>query len=297
MIHEQNTEPLQILDRILGASDELEMDSLELLSQKVKQVHNRINSWIVEKLNSGAGDFWSNFISLLTDFGLIYAPAFGGVEDNGRLINLKAAFDAAKTRTDVAGLNFTQSMQLPEVPVGYVMISRVPASGPLRSYAENINLIPGQIIQNSVSYPPGKSDGRAHVVNMPPFLSSVFMNLGQQTDFGRTLQPGQSRKAMEDLTTLVQTQTDALRAFLTQYAKQVLHLVQLQGSTASLACVLDLSFEVGTAYEIGVSGDVLFRGLLASVQHSVSSNDRGPDATTRLSFSHVQWGGFRLSFA
>jgi len=90
---------------------------------------------------------------------------------------------------------------------------------------------------------------------------------------------------------------DALRTFLLSYLRNTLHTLQLQGSSVSIMTALDTSWTPGRAYEVSQDGQVLFRGILASAIHNISSNPDSPQATSSLGFSYVQWGGFRLSFA
>lgn len=295
-LHQLNTEPLQILDRILASSPDHRIDGLDTLAKQAPLVHQSVNNWIVRSLTSSNENFWENFLGLCQSFGLIYAPAIGTSEENGQLIGVKEAFDNAGSKLDLPPFQLQQTLDIPEVPITYVLIPRV-SSGQLRGYLDKSDLVPGQTVQAIVRYPADRFDGRGYVMAPPSFLANVFQSLDQAAGWGSTMLPGQQRNGLQKQASDVEKSTQALQAFLTGLAKRTLQLLQIQSVTCNLQLPLDLSWEVGKAYEVGMGGTRLFRGLLASCQHAVSSTPQSPQAFTRLAFSHVQWGGFRISFS
>lgn len=295
-LHQLNTEPLQILDRILSNSASHVIDGLSELAKQAPLVHQSVNNWILRSLTGSNENFWENFMDLCQSFGLIYAPQIGTAEENGKLIGIKEAFAGAESKLDLPPFQIQQTLSIPEVPITHVLIPRV-SSGQLRGYLSDSDLIPGQTVQATVRYPADRFDGRGYVMAPPSFLANVFQSLDKAAGWGSNMLPGQHRNGLQKQASDTEKSTQALQAFLTGLAKSTLQLIQIQGVTCSLQLPLDLSWETGKAYEVGLGGTRLFRGLLASCQHSVSSSPQAPQAFTRLAFSHVQWGGFKINFS
>lgn len=69
----------------------------------------------------------------------------------------------------------------------------------------------------------------------------------------------------------------------------------LGSSRASVTTLLDITWEIGTRYKVTQEGgSVLFEGFLQNIEHRVSSVPGRADATTQLTFSHVEANGFTL---
>lgn len=294
-IHEMNTEPLQILQRILGSSTSHEIDGLAALAKSAPAVHQSINNWIYRSLTGSGDNFWGSFLTLAQSFGMIYAPDFGTSTQNGRLIGIREAFAAAEEKLECSSVQWSNTLERPDTPITHVVVPRV-SSGHLRGYVENSKLMPGQTVQAFVRYPSGKYDGRGHIMSVPPFLGTVFQNVAASAAWGEAMQPGQLRDSIQKQADNVATSVEALRAFLTGLARRTLNLLQVQGVTANLQLPLDPSWQVGKAYTVGLEGQKLFTGLLAQCQHSVASSEGSPQAFTKLAFNHVQWGEYKADF-
>ena len=62
-----------------------------------------------------------------------------------------------------------------------------------------------------------------------------------------------------------------------------------------MTTLLDITWEIGKRYSVKQEGGgVLFEGFLQNIEHRVSSVPGRADATTQLTFSHVEANGFTL---
>ncbi len=289
-LHESNTEPLQILDRILSNSRAHKIDGLEEAAKSVSMIRMHFLNFLLSGFNSSQGEFWGGFLGVCRDVGLLYAPVFGGEEDNGSLIAVEESMRQSTDRTDLSVVHWRGTPGLPDVPVGKVIIPKVPMSNLSRG-AQTRQILPSQATRTSITYPEGQTQGRILALPLPPYLSPVFQSLaGSWNALGRTVDGSSIRENMSRMRTLAQEQQEAVHKFLRGYAKNMFHLMKLQGSQASIQVPLSFDWEVGKAYKVGVRGVALFEGLLASINHAVSSKGQGT-ASTDLTFSHVLWGG------
>ena len=289
-IHEANTEPLRVVDRILSNSDELKIPGLVEVVEAVPMVKFHFLNMLLGGLNSSDGEFWRTFLGLLGELGLIYAPAFGGAEENGRLIVVETQLSEAASRTNIDGLQLRSQWSAPDSPVGKVMLPKVPMSGLPRGKDKNTTL-PSQATRTSISYPPGAPKGRVVALPLPPFISPVFQSLaGLWQAQSKSMVPASIRASQDRAKSLALQQQNAVHDFLRGYAKTMYGRLQLSLSAAGIAVPMSFDWEVGKAYEVGVRGTKMFKGILASVTHNVSSKGNG-SALTELAFSHVLWGG------
>ena len=293
-VHERNMAPLKILDSILAASDPHEVQGLDKLVKAVPMVYHTVISMIVNKLSQPNGNFWASFLSLTSSFGLVYAPELGGADQNGSLVSIRTALKDATDREDLDGVSFQGSIQTPEVPITHVLVSKVPSPAFYRAHDDN-KLLPTQVTRTSIRYPSDQDTGKAYYAPVPEFLAPVFQSIGREMTIGNSLIPGKARDGQEKLKMLFIGQIDAVHEFLKGYARSVFHAVQLQGSVTNMAVPLSLDWEVGKAYRVGIAGEPMFIGVLASTSHTVASRQGSPVASTQLSFSHVQWGSYRVT--
>ena len=76
--------------------------------------------------------------------------------------------------------------------------------------------------------------------------------------------------------------------------------ISLASASASIVCPLDVTWEIGKRYNIKQPGtksgesSPLFSGFLRNVQHRISSSPSKAEASTQLTFSHVEANGFTL---
>lgn len=291
-IHEANTEPLQVLERILSTSPAFVLPELTKLLDLSPAWHHALNQWIAGSLLVGVGDFFGAFTALLEQMGLMYAPAFGKADASGRVIGLRDALAGGQERS----VQDTAQLSMPPIPpasqIARVVIEKIPTQGLLRGVqVPESSQLPGQASPTSVVYPTTNRIGRSLVMNPPAFLSPVFSNM-QGGSSGFALKPGTARERLEELTAKTVAMTDALRAYLLAVAKNVYAMTALQGSQAGIVMPLDLTWEVGNNYTVSGQGR-WFTGLLSQVTHQISSNSSS--AQTTLQFSHVQWNGFSVS--
>lgn len=291
-IHRANEEPLQIFQRILQNSPQFEMPELNDLLETADAWHDGFNQWIARSLLVGRGDFWSAFTGLLGQLGMTYCPEFGAAQSNGRVVSIGDMLRNPTERTDLPGLRIDGAVMPPENPITRVIIEKVPTAGVWRHRPEDqASRVPGQAAPTSIVFPTGNRIGKAYVMQPPAFMGQVLYNTTTQPVSNPSLTPGQARARIAKLNTITEQRAASIRKYLTAVARNVFRMLALQSSTVSVTLPLSLSWQVGSAYDIGVSGK-LFSGLLSGLQHNLSSG--GANVSTQLHFSHVQWNGFSV---
>ena len=83
--------------------------------------------------------------------------------------------------------------------------------------------------------------------------------------------------------------------FLEEYAQSLYIDRCLAGSSFTATVPLDLTWEPGDRYTVLSSGDKLFTGFLAQVTHTATVEPGSGTASTRLDFTHVELGDFKLA--
>lgn len=289
-LHADNTEPLQILDRILANSAAYKIPGLEEAAKAVPMIKTHFLNFLLDGFNSSQGEFWGGFLGMCQSLGLLYAPSFGDAEANGSLISVESSLQAAESRTDLSVIGWRGSPGLPEVPIARVMIPKVPMSNLGRS-EQTRKLLPSQATRTSITYPEGDTKGRVLSLQVPPYLSPVFQSLaGSWSAAGRNVNGASVRENMSRMRAMAQAQQEAIHQFLRGYAQNMFKAMKLQGSQVGLQVPLSFDWEVGKSYQVGIRGVPVFKGLLASVNHAISSKGSGT-AQTDLAFNHVLWGG------
>lgn len=289
-IHQANTEPLQIVDRILKASSPVAIPGLVEAANAVRMVKFHFINMLLAGLNSSEGEFWPGFLDLAQTLGLLYAPEFGSADKNGKFVSVEAALDQAEDRSDVDGLQFQSQLGLPEVPVGRVLIPRIPGAS-LGRGEERKNTLPSQATRTSIVYPAGDPVGRTALLSPPPFISPVYQSMaGLWSAPSGALGASSIRENMSRQQKIASTQQRAIHDFLRGYAELMFKRMKLQSSSAAFSMPLSYGWNVGTAYKVGVGGTPLFTGLLESVNHSIGSRGGTGTASTELAFSNVLWG-------
>lgn len=88
---------------------------------------------------------------------------------------------------------------------------------------------------------------------------------------------------------------DSIMVVAKEFAKSFYINNALEPCVAGIMTLLDLTWEVGKRYNVKqAGGGLLFSGFLKNVEHRISSKPGSTDATTQLTFSHVEANGFTL---
>lgn len=142
-------------------------------------------------------------------------------------------------------------------------------------------------------------DGQILVMQMPFWLpanlfptsiSKTGENLDIELNFNLTVTSQKEEKTL----------SDDVRVICAYIARLTYNTISLGDATASVVCPLDVTWELGKRYSIAQpsttsdSSEILFSGFLRDVQHNISSVPSKPEATTILTFSHVEATGFTL---
>lgn len=292
-IHDANTSALKILRKILDNSDGSEIDGLGELSKTVGTVNRAVNNYIASSLTapSGNGGYLGNLLSLAQTFGMLYAPTIGASGENGSLVNVRNALDAPED-LDVDSITMTGTVRLPEIPYTHVVVPYAPTASVHHAFVDKSEtMVGGQIVRGAVKYPSGAVTGNPYVAPPPPFLTGAFTNANEGMSYGRKLSQGKAHNAVETLDRLMTAQADAVRKYMTGYARDIFARVHMEHAQAGCTIPFNSKAEVGKAFKVSCNGE-LFTGILASVTHSVSSAEFGPAAYSQLQFSHVRWKGY-----
>lgn len=146
---------------------------------------------------------------------------------------------------------------------------------------------------------PIPDNGQIAVVQQPNWLPSmVFAN--RVNTAGKNLDIDANAAAVENANKQIGDIYVLMEQVCQEICRQMYGEEALREATATIVSPLDVSWEIGNRYTVKQFGDkagggeVLFSGFLREVQHRVSSNPSRAEATTQLTFSHVEAKGFTL---
>lgn len=143
------------------------------------------------------------------------------------------------------------------------------------------------------------ASGQIIVIQMPSWLPSSL--------YPKTIKKTGTNLSFEENFQLYQTVQKEIYKGVSLVEKICLDIarltyddISLGDASASIVCPLDVSWELGKRYSIkqpsttSGGGSVLFSGFLRDVLHRVSSSPSKAEASTQLTFSHVEATGFTL---
>lgn len=136
--------------------------------------------------------------------------------------------------------------------------------------------------------------GKVETISAPAWIPRELL-VPQIEVSGAELDPSKIRDYYNNLNKNIQSSSDACIAIIKQFAKSYYIYNSLEPCRASIVTLLDTTWEVGKRYTVKQSGGgTLFSGFLQYIEHRISAKPGSPDASTQLTFSHVEANGFTL---
>lgn len=293
-IHEDN---LKILNEewypILDASTESGIPAWEsaMASLPIRlQIYTKINSVYL----GGTSDFSSIMATFESLFQMKFVPGHMGTTP-GKFIPASAMLsDAEEKEVNIVSLSMNPGPRKFLAPTAVAIKGLPPTKKPPTGAAVPL-AGPGMI-----TWPDPLPDaGQTLVMQMPSWLpSSMFPNYivkgGKNLDFNANFEEIKGIEAQKLLGAFL------VKKICSDIARLTYNDVSLQDAFASVTCPLDVSWQLGKRYAVkqpstnSDGGSILFSGFLRAVQHRVSSSPSKAEASTQLTFSHVEATGFTL---
>lgn len=243
---------------------------------------------------SGSADFSVIISQFETMFQMRFIPGHMGLNP-GKFIPMAALLsDPEEREVNIVSLSMNPGPRKFLVPTA-VAVRGAPQQAP-PPVGQAIESSGGAMVVWPETIPEA---GQTVVIQMPSWLPSKLfpkkvVKTGTNLDFDTNFQL---------VETVQQESLDAaglVQKICLDIARLTYDNISLGDAFASVTCPLDVSWEIGKRYTIKqpstTSGEssVLFAGFLRAVQHRVSSNPSKAEASTQLTFSHVEANGFTL---
>lgn len=243
---------------------------------------------------SGAADFSALISQFESMFQMKFVPGHMGIQP-GKFIPATAMLaDPEDREVNIVSLSMNPGPKKFLVPTAVAMRG-APSKGPPPV---------GQAIQpagsDMVVWPETMPEaGQTLVMQMPSWLPEDLFpteipKLGEILDLNLNLELVKASNEQKAVA------ADIVQKICVSIARLAYNDISLSSASASIVCPLDITWEIGKRYNIKqpstVSGEssALFSGFLRSVQHRISSSPSKAEASTQLTFSHVEANGFTL---
>ena len=295
-----------IFERILDDSSKTtQSDALASLSSgggSTLTPHvNGIGRVMLSYLTASREGFWATINQLCAAFQLLYVPPTTAAT-YGHLVRLQDALMAEPIGKELSLLSCSFKMATDSVlPLQQVIIR---SNGQSEfAFSDNKTMKPrtlvvwpktasrttGQVLYTSV---PGWLLSTSSLDPNKPEAVAIAFSAPGHTDVVNI----DDYKGKNEIASKVFVTSDTqLVKFLEEYA-QALYIDRcLAGSSFTASVPLDLTWEPGERYTITSSGDKLFTGFLAQVTHTATVEPGAGNASTRLDFTHVELGDFKLA--
>ncbi len=292
-VHSNNSEPMAILRTILRESPDATLQGLSKINDA--RFHIRINMHIMNLHTQGAEGYLSNLQALCASFRLQYTPSIGTY---GALVPVDTGHfqgDGEKLSLGIAGLTLSPGMSMRLAPRTHVAITGVPAPSFSRGRSST------QPAPVSVLVFPAGVDGLPWTEELPVWFDVNHLRAATYPDAtGKSgMQLGQPKtlrkievKRVKEIYENLKSPSGPLRSYMRRlYIDRA-----LGGSQVSLTVPFNEGdgLIVGKRYSVSSKkGDAFFNGTLASMVQSLQVHPE-PSAGVRLTFSHVEAGGFKL---
>ncbi len=136
--------------------------------------------------------------------------------------------------------------------------------------------------------------GKVETISAPTWIPRDLL-VPQDEVEQADLDPNKVKSYYENLGVSVKGTADICTKIIKEFAKSYYAYTSLEPCRASVVTLLDLDWEVGKRYTVKQNGGTtLFSGFLQYIEHRISAKPGSPDASTQLTFSHVEANGFTL---
>jgi hypothetical protein len=299
--HQQNQKLLPLWYSLLEDSAEATTSEglAKLNSELADNINRGLGSTILDYLSSSSDGFWSTISQLCSTFQLLYVPGTG--DSAGRLIRLRDVLGKPQDmEVDIVECSFTNGS------TGVVPLQQVLVQGKGDAKWNNTDEKPPQTL---AGWPerPENTTGQVLLTALPQWLMPLEAVAGGAfvPASVRTAAPGISdtiniKTYQEKFSSIIQrsrlVQSEAVLMLLREYVRNLYSDRCLAGTGFSMTVPLNLKAQPGTRYTVKEGSDTLFEGFLASVTHTMEIPPGGAQgsAATRLQFSHVELGDFKV---
>ena len=280
---------------ILDASTDTTIPNFDKIASSLSTQLHLYNS-IRSVYLSGAADFSVIVSQFASMFQMVFIPGHMGVAPGKFIPASNMLSNPEEKEVNIVSLSMTPGPKKFLVPTA-VAVKGLPAGTGAGEPDGRAKRTSGR---GMISWPETlPSTGQILVIQMPFWLPANLFpktvpktgkNLNADENFNLTKQEQKESLEMGDVVIKV----------CSYIARLTYNTLSLGDATASVVCPLDVSWELGKRYTIkqpsSSSGgsEALFSGFLRDVQHNISSVPSKPEATTQLTFSHVEATGFTL---
>lgn len=262
---------------------------------------NGIGRTLLAYLTASREGFWATINQICSAFQLVYVPPTTSAP-YGHLIRLQEVLKSEPIGKELPILSCSYKLATDSVlPLQQVIVRSGGQS--IFAFSDTKTNQPRAIVVWPKSAT--RTTGQVLYTTVPTWLlSTSSLDPNEKETSKITLSPPGTKdevdinayKGKNEVATKVYTTADTLLVeFLEEYA-QALYIDRcLAGSTFTASTPLDLTWEPGERYTITSGGEQLFTGFLSQVTHSASVEPGNGQASTRLDFTHVELGDFKLS--
>jgi len=281
--------PLGEWRKILANSMEtLDLEWLSTMKDN-KTTNFVLNGNILRLLRSPTGSFLETIGRVAQAFSLQYVPQRNG--SAGRLEPREKRMTGELLEKDIPATSVFMGGDLPRqlMPVQQVIV--VGKTRP--STIEASSRVKSEDAVGVAGYPLNATTANGNIMTIPlPFYLELYSMTSAKGISTRGIPTIDSAvRAFRNIRDLTQTNLNTRdEALMSSYAKSVYNDAALGSYSSQISVPLDLGWEVGRRYSLSTGGVALFRGFLASVEHTVSRGEMG----SSLDFTHVEYGSYRL---
>lgn len=298
--HRLNGKLEPILSNILNVSAKTTGSQAltKMMANSNTVLKNSIGLTLLSYFGSCREGFWGFLNQMCSAFQLIYIPPTG--DDYGMFIRLQDALTAAPVSKELSLTQCGYSSQASSVlPLQQVLITVSGAS--LWAFGNTTDLSKTMAVWPKSTE---RSTGQVFRTSLPAWLiPKSSMDVTKARPITVTLKaPGadelvsiEAYKGKDALSKKVEKASDELlNEFASEYTRALYIDRCLAGSSFTVTTPLDVTWRPGTRYSVTDGGAPLFTGFLAMVQHTAQVEPGQGQARTKLDFTHVELGDFKL---
>lgn len=283
--HENNQD---ILNDWYGVLDEGSPVQLDGFSDFVKSKGNcsALIDAVASVYMSGAGDFFQRISQFEMMFQLQFIPSYQVTAGTvGKFISTKELTSKPENKSvNVRGLSIAGGPRT-FLPITSVVMLGLPSGG-----IKDVQTASGS---DAAFWPSDiPKSGSILTISAPPWLPAEKIT-EKEVATSSALDCDAYEEALDKEDE--QKSDEAIPKVAKDFCRCYYNNAALGSSRASITTLLDVTWEIGKRYKVTQEGGVeLLEGFLQNIEHRVSSVPGRADATTQLTFSHVEANGFTL---
>lgn len=276
----------------LDASVDVTLDGFsELLSSSVS-VREKLEEVVTSVYLSGAEGFVTKISQFESLFQIRFIPDPEG-QISGKFISFKSMVNLPQDKSV-----YIRTLTMAAGPRKFLVPTSVVVKGLPKNnaYKESSPSAGTSVACWPAAIP---ATGQAVTVQAPAWVPNEILAESLELT-GDNLDIAQTLPSLRAVDAQIKSNHDTLIRVLQDYARCVYNNIALGDSSVTITTLLDFSWQIGFRYKVSQvnnSGEspILFDGFLRDVQHTLNSSPQRVDATTMLTFSHVEANGFVLT--